>query len=1814
MSQILCAGASRKSGAASRSTRIRSYRCQTETLETRQLLAGDLVGQWVAENLEIPNGAEVQAWPDEINQVPAGRSLGSVKLAANQLGGRSVMRFDAAEGGDNLIISSFDNPLAAADDFSIVIAFSTDATDLMGGNDEWFKNTGLVDSNSLGFGDDWGLSINATGQVAFGMSGGFTGVSPRTVYSSVNGLNDGQLHIATATRKGSELTLQVDNLAADVIQDADPKVRASLDISLGSLLHRTNFFSGDIAEVRMYNGQLTTDETTVIYNELSSFYNNRPPVSISDSYQTDEDRPLIVAASTGVLANDIDADQDPLVAIIETEPSHGTVSLLENGSFFYVPERNYFGTDEFTYRAVDFRPSDPPATVTIEITSVHDAPIAQNDSYKTTPTEPLTTPFFMSILSNDESSEGLALTSELSRDVASGALQLESDGSFRFDPQGVAGNITFGYRANDGISLSNEATVTIVVNTPPSATADSYDVTEDERFTVTADGGVLANDTDADGDSLTPSLGREPSNGVLTFNRDGSFDYEANPNFFGKDEFTYWLSDGVDESEEVLVQLNIQATNDPPVASPDGYFALPGDLLDVSATAGLLANDTDIDTPQIAAVLVEGPQNGVLSLEADGAFRYTPNPDFNGSDQFKYRADDGTDQSKETIVSLRITPQPIIISEIMTSNATTISTILRTSADQEFEGETLSPDWIELRNFLSTSLDIGGMHLTDDSDITDKWTFPAGTILPADGYLLVFASGENILDTDLDQKGFLHTNFQLSTDGGSYLALTDNANRVIHSTGESYPDQRTHISFGVPDVDPTTFAYFLDPTPGASNTAGLATLVEDTNFSIDRGFFKEPFEVAITTATEGAAIRYTTDGTVPTLTNGSDYSSPLTISKTTTLRAAAFKDGMVPTNIDTHSYFFVTDVLGQTRQSTIAAGFPERWRSQTADYGIDSDSQLPRIAGDSDMSLSDAQDAIVESLEAIPSMSIVMNVDDMFGTKGIYSNPNSAGSAWERPTSVELLHQDDTTGFQIDAGIRIQGGAFRGFGLTRKKSFRLLFKSDYGPSKLDYPLFGADANASFDTLTLRMESNDGWQWDGAGGQPQYARDQYLRNTQLAMGQVASHGRSIHLYINGFYWGLYNIVERPDQSMGEAYFGSEKYNWDGINSGTAINDDGDRFRRNRTRDAWSTMQRMARDVEKAGTQSEKTDLLMKIQGLNQDGTENPDLEDWLDIENMIDYLLINYYGHNSDWPFKNFYVGRENSPDSTGFKFFMWDAEWSLLLRSNVRGNNVTAKSGVAVPFQSLRSSDEFRVMFGDQVQKHFFNGGVFYVDPENPNWDPDHPERNVPASLYAEWADQVYPALIAESARWGDQHRSTPRNRNDDWQREYNRIMDSWFPRRSANMIDIYQDLDLFPKLATALFNQRGGAIDRQFPIALSAAQGNIYYTTDGSDPRLIGGEISPTAMRYEQPFNLLANTKIKVRVLHNGDWSAIDEADFIVDAIPADATNLRISELHYHPANPTDAEKAAGYDDADDFEFIELVNISDQTIDLSNIEFKKTIVDAEAEGIDFAFAEGALQQLAPAARLVVVENPEAFHFRYGDQLPVAGSWSGGLSNRSETITIKANDQVLQSFRYEENWHETTDGTGPSLEIINAAHPDLSSWGQAASWRPSAANGGSPGTAEVTPVIGDSNADGVFDSGDLVAVFRAGEYEDSVLGNSSYAEGDWNADGDFDSGDLVFAFQNGNYVSGATPLMASPQIAAALLWTETDHNSNLAQVSNVMLTADRQTTNAQQLPEEIEARELLFALDERPSTLDTDVSELEDRTQDLFENLHDFLI
>ncbi len=253
---------------------------------------------------------------------------------------------------------------------------------------------------------------------------------------------------------------------------------------------------------------------------------------------------------------------------------------------------------------------------------------------------------------------------------------------------------------------------------------------------------------------------------------------------------------------------------------------------------------------------------------------------------------------------------------------------------------------------------------------------------------------------------------------------------------------------------------------------------------------------------------------------------------------------------------------------------------------------------------------------------------------------------------------------------------------------------------------------------------------------------------------------------------------------------------------------------------------------------------------------------------------------------------------------------------------------------------------------------------------------------------------------------------------------------------------------------------------------------------------------------------------------------------------SLRVTEVHYNPADPTAAEILAGYNDSDDFEFLELTNIGAETISLESVQLVQIQVGNEQHGLSFNFADGSVQQLDPGKSVLVVEDLDAFQYRYGNSLPVAGQWSGGLSNSSETITVHSAGVLLQQFTYDDGWHSLTDGAGRSLQIIEATNPDLNSWNEGASWRPSGTIGGAPGQRESAP--GDSNHDGVFDSGDLLIVMRAGEYEDSTPGNSTFEEGDWNGDGDFNTGDLVWALTYGQYsfsAAAAQPSLA--EIAAA---------------------------------------------------------------------------
>jgi len=920
-------------------------------------------------------------------------------------------------------------------------------------------------------------------------------------------------------------------------------------------------------------------------------------------------------------------------------------------------------------------------------------------------------------------------------------------------------------------------------------------------------------------------------------------------------------------------------------------------------------------------------------------------------------------------------------------------------------------DWIEIHNTSDATVDLADLCLTDDADELSKWRLPS-FMLDAGLYLVVFASGKDRAESGSP----LHANFKLSGDG-EYLALVgvDGAT-VIHEYAPEFPEQSGDVSYGIGTNESGQLQYFFPPTPGDANTTTSLGEVKDTKFSVDRGFYTEPFEVAITTKTAGAGIRYTLDGSAPSEVHGTVYSGPITISKTTVLRAMAHKTSWRSTDVDTQTYVFPADVL---QQPPDPAGFPSSWRGTAADYGMDPDIVNHPEYGPQ----------LVDSLMSIPTVSFATEVDSMFDSStGIYPNSGGRGERWERPVSVEWFTTDGSEEFQVDCGVRIYGGAFRGMNLTRKKSFRLLFKGIYGPTKLNFPLFPWEENDAgrYDNLVLRAGANDGWNNWGKQ-KTQYIIDEYMRRMQLAFGQQVGRGRFVHLYINGLYWGIYNIIERPEASFCAEYYGGDKEDWDALNAGGATGDS--------NRDSWNAMLGQVRN----GLSDNES--YQRIQGNNPDRTPNPAYDDLIDVDNYIDYMLCNFWGGTGDWPGHNYYCACRRPPDATGFKWFCWDAEGAICVWSSLNANRTGVSNGAGEPYAALRQNSEFQLRFGDHAQRHLFNGGAA---------TPARARR-----LYETLASEVELATIAESARWGDQWRTDQPYTVDDWRTMRDYVLDTYMPQRTGVVLQQLRNADLYPSIDAPVFSPHGGVVGRGETLTITAAD-TVYYTLDNTDPREYGtGAILGT--EYTAPIVLTHNVVVKSRARSSqGEWSALNEAVFLL----AEPSPLRVTEVMYSPRNPTGTETNGG-NSADDFEFIELQNTGGETVGLAGTKL--------TDGVSFDFTSGDVLTLDAGEYVVVVRSLSAFTNRYGNPvgMRIAGEYEGALDNGGEEVSLAdgLGSNVL-AFTYNDSrgWPLAANGAGHSLVARTLWGQDEGALDYGRNWRASAAIDGSPGGAEPTAV------------------------------------------------------------------------------------------------------------------------------------------------------
>jgi hypothetical protein len=945
----------------------------------------------------------------------------------------------------------------------------------------------------------------------------------------------------------------------------------------------------------------------------------------------------------------------------------------------------------------------------------------------------------------------------------------------------------------------------------------------------------------------------------------------------------------------------------------------------------------------------------------------------------------------------------VVINELMARND-------RTVKDPQGQYD----DWIEIYNAGDEPINVGGMYLTDDASIATLWripdTNPSATTIPPGGYLLIWA------DNDTGVSG-LHAAFELDADRGDYVALfdTDGASLIDSVTfGKQTPD----VSYGR-EPDGVDNWVTLSPTPGSSNNGSYLAVVADTKFSYDRGFYDGPFSVAITTETQVATIRYTTDGSTPAETYGTIYTAPIPISATTCLRAAAFKPGCKSTNVDTHTYIFLDDVIRQatdpvTGAQVTPAGCPTSWGSVTGDYQMD-----PDVVGQNGKDKFGGLYAstIKQDLKSVPTISLVMDKQDWFGSRGIYINQSQDGT--ERVASFEFIDPNSGEQFQLNCALAMQGGVSAGgTSLDRWKTFKLSMRPRFktqtddgkptgGPPQVNFKLFPDSPVQSHNTVVLDSVLNHSWLHPGADQRntAMYIQDQYVADLHNAMGGHSPHGSYAHIYISGLYWGMYYIHERPDHAWAAEMFSGDKEKYDAIkHSSSYVINDGGGLNSGTARASFNAMLNAANAVASDPANLSKYNALSQM----------------LDIDNFITYLLCNWFPGNHDWPAKNWYATHRH-PDGK-WRFHSWDAEHTT------EGTNNVGQSPSDI-HNKLKGNAEFLCRFADHIHRHFFNAGTL-----------SYPRA---AELYQTRMNQIDRAIVGESARWGDNRQATPYTRQD-WLNTQKGKLTGFFPSRSQTVLGWLKGANLYPNVTAPVFYingsyQHGGHISSGDLFSIQAPAGAIYYTLDGSDPRVPGGNINTGhANTYSTAIRLTQSAHVKARVLSGSTWSALNEATFAVGPV---AENLRITEIMYHPADtdsPSDANE----------EFIELKNIASETINLNLARF--------TNGIDFTFPS---IELAAGKYALVVKDQAAFYARYPDfSASLGGQYSGSLANEGERIRLEdAVGQTILDFKYSDAWREITDGQGFSLTIVNPANPDPNSWGEKDSWRASAFYGGSPG-------------------------------------------------------------------------------------------------------------------------------------------------------------
>lgn len=814
---------------------------------------------------------------------------------------------------------------------------------------------------------------------------------------------------------------------------------------------------------------------------------------------------------------------------------------------------------------------------------------------------------------------------------------------------------------------------------------------------------------------------------------------------------------------------------------------------------------------------------------------------------------------------------------------------------------------------------------------------------------------------------------------GEFLALVNPDTNVVSAFAPFYPPQQTDVSYGRVVGAPNLTGYFATPTPGRQNSTSGPGFSPEVQFTPAGGVYTNTITVTLS-AGSGVPIRYTLDGSEPT-TASPLYSAPLSVANSTVIKARAFQTGLLPGVGGVQTYTLLnTDLLAFT-------------------------SPLPVV------------------------------VIDAFGNAGINNNDGI-----KRSVSMTFIDESTASGrshilgpvqAQVRAGIEVRGSSSAGF---PKKSYSVELRDGAGD----------DRPASL----LGMPAESDWVLYAPYTDKTFMNDFLAYELHEAMGHYAVRRRHVEVFLDmsggrlayADYIGVYVLLEKikVDKNRVEIAPLTPQMNSEPDISGGYI------LKRDRLEDA--------DDVPVSATNGFGSTITLGIEDPKKHELSQAQInwiQAWL---NQIGAALAP-----ANFATTKAYTNYLD-PDS------FIDNQWMVEFPKNIDGYRLSnffhKDRGGRLKMDPIW---DWNLSFGNADYLDGESTANWYYpavgDPDYP-WmrrlfqDPDFNQRYIdrwgelrtnilsPAGLHAR-IDRIAAEISEPASR---DYQRWPRMGQYIWPNPPGIVpittfagMTTWIKNWTSNRFNWIESQFTRPPV----LSHPGGPITAGLAVSLAAPAGTIYYSVDGTDPRLPGGNVSGAARSYTTPVVLTTNARIFARARNGTSWSPPVAATYVVATPP-----LRITEIQYHPA----PAPAGNTNDADNFEFIEVRNIGTTPLNVNRFQI--------SGGVDFTFPNASL---APGESAVIVRHLAAFTARHGATPRVLGTYAGQLDNGGERLVLEGPvREPILDFSYKDGWYPVTDGLGFSLVASNPGGP-LSQWALKQGWRPSAQPNGAPGAEDAAP-------------------------------------------------------------------------------------------------------------------------------------------------------